>query len=41
MEPGYDPQAILVSRITEVATVVLLGSYSVARFVGRPRTGRW
>jgi hypothetical protein len=41
MEPGYDPQAILVSRITEVATVVLLGSYSVARFVGRARTGRW
>jgi hypothetical protein len=41
MEPGYDPQAIMLSRVTEVATVVLLGSYSVARFVRRAPTGRW
>jgi hypothetical protein len=30
-EPGYDPAAILASRITEVATVVLLGSWLVRR----------
>ena len=31
MEPGYDPGAIMFSRVSEVATVVLLGSYLVAR----------
>jgi hypothetical protein len=41
MEPGYDPAAITVSRVTEVATVVLLGSYSVARFVSRAPTESW
>jgi hypothetical protein len=30
-EPGYDPAAILASRITEVATVVLLGAWLVRR----------
>jgi hypothetical protein len=30
-EPGYDPAAILVSRVTEVATVVLLGAFLIAR----------
>jgi hypothetical protein len=32
MEPGYDPQAIMFSRVSEVVTVVLLGGYLVARF---------
>jgi hypothetical protein len=41
MEPGYDPQAIMLSRIAEVATVALLGSYLVARFVARLPAGRW
>jgi hypothetical protein len=41
MEPGYDPQAIMFSRVTEVATVVFLGSYSVARFIRRAPTGSW
>ncbi len=41
MEPGYDPAAILASRVAEVATVVLLGAYVVARFVGRTSAARW
>jgi hypothetical protein len=41
MEPGYDPAAILASRVAEVATVVLLGAYVVARFVGRTFAARW
>jgi hypothetical protein len=41
MEPGYDPQAIMFSRVTEAVTVVLLGSYGVARFVTRTPTGSW
>jgi hypothetical protein len=40
-EPGYDPVAIAVSRIAEVATVVLLGGYLVARFVVRTPIRRW
>ena len=35
MEPGYDPQAIMLSRVSEVVTVVLLGTYAVARFARR------
>lgn len=35
MEPGYDPQAIMFSRVSEVVTVVLLAGYGVARFVKR------
>jgi hypothetical protein len=35
MEPGYDPTAILASRIAEVATVVFLGAFLVARFLRR------
>jgi hypothetical protein len=31
-EPGYDPAAILASRIAEVATVVLLGAFLAGRF---------
>ena len=41
MEPGYDPQAILASRITEGATVVLLGAFLVARFVRRAPIASW
>src|SRR5436190_24180755 len=41
MEPGYDPAAILASRVAEGATVVLLGAFLAARFVGRAPTGRW
>jgi hypothetical protein len=41
MEPGYDPQAIMLSRIAEIATVTLLGSYGVARFLTRLPVGRW
>jgi hypothetical protein len=37
MEPGYDPQAILFSRVVEVATVVLLGAYGLGRLLGRRR----
>jgi hypothetical protein len=41
MEPGYDPPAILASRVAEAATVGLLGSFSVARVVRRVSAGRW
>jgi hypothetical protein len=37
MEPGYDPQAILAARIAEIATVLLLGAFTVARFRTRSR----
>jgi hypothetical protein len=40
MEPGYDPSAILASRIAEVAAVVFLGAFLVARLRRRPRTGQ-
>jgi hypothetical protein len=39
-EPGYDPSAILASRIAEVAAVVFLGAFLVARLRRRPRAGR-
>src|SRR5262245_6222109 len=41
MEPGYDPAAILASRVAEVATVLLLGGYLVARFVRGVSVRRW
>ena len=41
MEPGYDPQAIMFARVTEVATVALLGAYAFARFVRKAAVGRW
>jgi hypothetical protein len=41
MEPGYDPGAILASRITEAATVVFLGIFAVARFPRPARTSSW
>jgi hypothetical protein len=34
-EPGYDPTAILTSRVSEVATVVFLGAFLVTRFLRR------
>jgi len=40
-EPGYDPTAITTSRVAEVAVVVLLGAYLVARFVARVGVRRW
>jgi hypothetical protein len=36
-EPGYDPTAILQARVTEVATVVFLTTFLVARVVRRRR----
>jgi hypothetical protein len=42
MEPGYDPTAILASRIAEAVTVLLLGTYLAARFVMKvPPVRRW
>jgi hypothetical protein len=41
MEPGYDPPALMASRVAELATVGLLGSFLVAPFVGRGSGGRW
>jgi hypothetical protein len=41
MEPGYDPAAILASRIAEGVAVLSLGAFEVARFVARPSAGRW
>jgi hypothetical protein len=34
-EPGYDPSAIMASRIAEVATVVFLGAFLAGRFTSR------
>ena len=39
-EPGYDPAAILASRLAEGATVVLLGTFLAARFVRRAGSRR-
>jgi hypothetical protein len=41
MEPGYDPEAIMTARITEVATVVFLGAFLAARLLRRAPAGRW
>jgi len=41
MEPGYDPPAIMASRVAELVTVGLLGSFLVARLVRRVPVGRW
>jgi hypothetical protein len=40
MEPGYDPTAILVARVVELATVVLLGGFLAARLTGGGRRAR-
>jgi hypothetical protein len=34
-EPGYDPSAILASRVAEIATVVFLGAFLASRFARR------
>jgi hypothetical protein len=41
MEPGYDPPALMASRVAEIVTVVLLGSYVLARFARRISVVRW
>jgi hypothetical protein len=40
-EPGYDPPAIMASRVAELVTVGLLGSFLVARLVRRSSAARW
>jgi hypothetical protein len=40
-EPGYDPTGIAVSRVAEVAAVVLLAAYLIARFAAKTPTRRW
>jgi hypothetical protein len=40
-EPGYDPPAIMASRVAELVTVVLLGGFLVARLVRGGSAGRW
>jgi hypothetical protein len=40
MEPGYDPSAILASRIAEVATVVFLGAFLAGRLARRAASRR-
>jgi hypothetical protein len=38
MEPGYNPEAIRASQVSEIVTVALLGLFLVARYVPiRPR----
>jgi hypothetical protein len=41
MEPGYDPPAILASRIAEAAAVLSLGSLLAARLARKAPTGSW
>jgi hypothetical protein len=41
MEPGYDPPALMASRVAELVTVGLLGCYLVVRFAGRGSGRRW
>jgi hypothetical protein len=41
MEPGYDPTAILASRVAEGVAVLSLGAFAVARLLRRPSTGSW
>jgi hypothetical protein len=40
MEPGYDPAAIMASRVAEAATVLFLGGFLVARLLRRAPAGR-
>jgi hypothetical protein len=41
MEPGYDPPAILASRVAEAVAVVSLGAFGLARFAVRAPMRRW
>ena len=34
-EPGYDPTAIMTARVSEIATVVFLGTFLATRFLRR------
>jgi hypothetical protein len=40
-EPGYDPEAITLSKQTAVAAVILLGTSLIARFATRAPKHRW
>jgi hypothetical protein len=40
MEPGYDPPAIMASRVAEIVTVGLLGAFLVARMAARAQARR-
>jgi hypothetical protein len=40
MEPGYDPAAILASRVAEAVTVLFLGSFLAVRFARRAAVAR-
>jgi hypothetical protein len=40
-EPGYDPPALMASRVAELVTVGLLGTFLVARLVSRGSAARW
>jgi hypothetical protein len=40
MEPGYDPAAILASRVAEAATVLFLSGFLAARLARRAPAGR-
>jgi hypothetical protein len=41
MEPGYDPAAITAARVAEGATVALLGTFVIARYVAGVPMPRW
>ena len=41
MEPGYDPTGILAAQVSEVVTVVLLGTYLLVRFGLRMPVRPW
>ena len=41
MEPGYDPSAIMASRVAELVAVALLGSLLLSRVASRARLGHW
>ena len=41
MEPGYDPTAIAAARGAELATVLLLGGYLIARAARGPSAQNW
>lgn len=41
MEPGYDPAGILAAQVSEVVTVVLLGTYLLVRFGLRKPIRPW
>ena len=41
MEPGYDPAAILASRVAEVVTVVSLSAFVIVRFIVKAPMRRW